>query len=253
MRILIDAGHYTSYNQSPVFKSYKEGNMTWSLYKLLRAELEAKGYHVDGTRANQSKDIEVYQRGMCAVGYDLFLSLHSNACGSPGVRRVVVIPPVKGNAECYEMANALGKKVSEVMGIRETYQIYPRPFTDLQGKTRDYYGVVRGAVDAGCPRIMIIEHSFHTNEESARWLYKQDNLAALAKAEAEVIAELMPADEKKTEGPVYRIDEKYTIKANDHYSNGKLVPSSIVGKTFTISRILEGRILLSEINSWVTV
>ena len=31
IKIMIDSGHYTNYNQSKVYKKYYEGNMTWKL------------------------------------------------------------------------------------------------------------------------------------------------------------------------------------------------------------------------------
>ena len=53
---------------------------------------------------------------------------------------------------------------------------------------RDYYGVIRGAVDAGTVGI-IIEHSFHTNEEACKWLMVDSNLKKLAAEEAKTLAE----------------------------------------------------------------
>lgn len=51
----------------------------------------------------------------------------------------------------------------------------------------DYYGVLYGAHMVGTPGI-ILEHSFHSNTKSAKWLSNDDNLKKLAAAEAEVIA-----------------------------------------------------------------
>lgn len=252
MKIVLDAGHFSGYNQSAVFKPYREGDMTWKLYKLLRANLESKGYTVEGTRGNPSKDIEVYQRGMASAGADLFISLHSNACGTEGVKRVVIIPPYKDQNGTYALANALGKTVSDVMGISDPYQIYTRTYTDTAGKTRDYYGVIRGSVDAGCKRSLIIEHGFHTNLACAKWLYQESNLAKLAAAEAQIIADMFPANGAKDEPKkAWKIGDIYTMKESDVYSNGKKVSAFTVGKKYTISRVLPGKILLKEINSWV--
>lgn len=51
----------------------------------------------------------------------------------------------------------------------------------------------------------------------------------------------------------YRVGEKYTIKPGDRYTNGVSVPSRLVGKSYTIMQVREGRILLGEISSWVKV
>lgn len=53
----------------------------------------------------------------------------------------------------------------------------------------------------------------------------------------------------------YKVGDKYTIKSNDIYTNGKAVPKSIVGKVFTIKKInnTNTAVLLTEINSWVKI
>lgn len=51
----------------------------------------------------------------------------------------------------------------------------------------------------------------------------------------------------------YKVGDKYTIKAGDKYSNGISVPARLVGKTYTIMQMRDGKILLDEISSWVKV
>lgn len=53
--------------------------------------------------------------------------------------------------------------------------------------------------------------------------------------------------------PVYRVGDKYAIKAGDVYSNGVSVPARLAGKVCTIMQVRDGRILLGEISSWVKV
>lgn len=254
MKIVLDAGHASGYNRSPVFTAYKEGDMTWRLYGYLRDALAKYGFTVVGTRGNPTKDIPVYDRGQIAAGADLFLSLHSNAVGDENVKRVVVIPTYLDKNGTYDLANRLGTAVTAMMGIDQKYQIYTRTYTDNAGKTRDYYGVIRGAVDAGCRRSMIVEHGFHTNIDCAKWLYLDTNLKKLAEREAAVIAEYFgikahaaPQPEKRE----YRVGDKYIVKTDDFYSNGKAVARFAVGQNYTVKKVLPGRILLTEINSWV--
>lgn len=86
VKICIDAGHVGSnYNQSPVVKTYFESAAMWKLHLLLKAALKKKGFEVVTTRAKQENDLGVYQRGAAAKGCDVFLSLHSNACGTESV------------------------------------------------------------------------------------------------------------------------------------------------------------------------
>lgn len=251
MLIVLDAGHVWGYNQSPAYKEYREGNMTWKLYGFLKAELESMGHRVVGTRGNVSKDLEVYQRGTKAAGADLFISLHSNAVGDAAVRRVVVIPPFKDTNNTYDLANRLGASVSACMGIDDRYQIYTRTYADTSGKTVDYYGVIRGAVAGGCKRSMIIEHGFHTNPAVAKWLCSEENLKRLAKREAEVINDFF--FEQGGVPQKYAVGDYYTVKAGDKYSNGRSVAAFAVGQTYKVKQILPGKILLDAINSWVVV
>lgn len=51
----------------------------------------------------------------------------------------------------------------------------------------------------------------------------------------------------------YKVGDKYTIRAGDVYSNGISVPARLVGKTYTIMQMRDGKILLDEISSWVKV
>ena len=51
----------------------------------------------------------------------------------------------------------------------------------------------------------------------------------------------------------YRVGDKYTIKPGDRYSNGVSVPARLVGKSYTIMQVRDGKILLGEISSWVKV
>lgn len=186
IKIMLDAGHYGKYNAGSV-KGYYESDMTWELHKLLRAELESYGFEIGVTRADKDKDLEEYARGCMAKGYDLFISLHSNAVDSEATKRVVVIPSVNGKSD--ELAQKLANTVLITMDLtKDKYwytQIYKREYPNKTGV--DYYGVLRGAVSVGADAI-IIEHGFHTNREVCKWLMDTENLKKLAKAEAETIA-----------------------------------------------------------------
>lgn len=51
----------------------------------------------------------------------------------------------------------------------------------------------------------------------------------------------------------YAVGDTYTIKAGDMYTNGKNVPTRLVGTSCTVSQVRDGQILLREIMSWVKV
>ena len=175
MKIMLDAGHYGKRNQSPVLKSFYESDMTWSLCNYLAEELQNRGFFVCKTREEKEKDTPVEQRGKASKGYDLFISLHSNACNDPAVDRVTIITQLDGS--CYNIGKALGAMISEKMKVKG-YKISKRSWSAK--------GVLRGASTVGTPG-MIIEHSFHTNRAAAQWLSSDANLRSLAKDEAECI------------------------------------------------------------------
>lgn len=182
IKIMLDAGHVSGYNQSKVYKNYYEGNAMWSLQNYLKKELEEYGFTVKTTRTSRDKDVAVTERGKLAKGYDMFISLHSNACDTESVDRVVII---KGYNMDDKLSEKLGQALTSVMGLKQKHQIMVRK----NDAGRDYYGVLRGADTVGVKNRILIEHGFHTNTATAKWLCVEANLKKIAEAEAKVIAE----------------------------------------------------------------
>lgn len=203
-KIMLDAGHYGKYNPGSV-SGYYESEMTWKLQTYLKTELEAYGFEVGVTRTNKDKDLAVYDRGQKAKGYDLFISLHSNAINSEPTKRVVVIHPISGKGK--DIAQKLGNTVLTTMNLSNDKYWYVQTTTRALSSDKpktDYYGVIRGAVAAGVPGI-IIEHSFHTNKEACKWLMVDANIKKLAKAEAKTLAEHYKMIKKETNKKTYRV------------------------------------------------
>lgn len=179
----IDPGHYGSkYNQG-ANKNYYESAMTWKLAGYLKTELESKGIKVTLSRNSIDQDPSLYDRGYGAKGKNLFLSLHSNACGTENVDYPLVIRSIKSNDNALDLANKLGQVIKDTMGTSQNYKVITK-----QGNSGDYYGVIRGAAAAGVNYNYILEHGFHTNKKCADWLLNDNNLKTLAKNEADVIA-----------------------------------------------------------------
>ena len=193
IKICLDAGHFEKRNRSPVVTEYYESEMNWKLHLKLKAELEKRGFEVITTRAEQEKDLELYDRGRKAKGCDLFMSLHSNAAYSTSevkngevhakeyVDRVDIYAPLDGRA--HDLAKRLADRIHEVMGTDQGGFVK----TKDNGKGVEWYGVLRGAAAVDVPGLLV-EHSFHTNRRAAEWLLKDENLDKLAEAEAEVLA-----------------------------------------------------------------
>lgn len=185
-KICLDAGHVGSkYNQSPVVKTYYESAMVWALHLKLKTQLEARGFQVVTTRASIDTDLGVYERGTASKGCDVFISLHSNACGTESVDYPVVYRAYDNKNNVDTLALKLAKKVGELMGTTQA----GRTATRKNSSGGEYYGVLRGARAVGTPYYMLIEHSFHTNTKATKWLSEDANLDKLAVAEADILAE----------------------------------------------------------------
>lgn len=185
-KICLDAGHVGGkYNQSPVVKTYYESAMVWALHLKLKAQLEARGFQVVTTRTSIDTDLGVYERGTASKGCDVFISLHSNACGTESVDYPVVYRAYDNKNDVDTLALKLAKKVGELMGTAQA----GRTATRKNSSGGEYYGVLRGARAVGTPYYMLIEHSFHTNTKATKWLSVDANLDKLAVAEADILAE----------------------------------------------------------------
>ena len=184
VKVCLDAGHTGSkYNQSPVVKSYYESAMVWALHLKLKVQLEARGFEVITTRPSTDTVMEVYDRGAAAKGCDVFLSLHSNACGTESVDYPVVYRAHDNLNNADTLALALAREIGTLMGTKQA----GRTATRKNSSGGEYYGVLRGARAAGVPIYLLIEHSFHTNTAAAKWLQVESNLDKLARMEAALL------------------------------------------------------------------
>lgn len=82
-----------------------------------------------------------------------------------------------------------------------------------------------------------------SNQLNAAEYLKIDNKAGVYQSNSEP----NPAEDG------YKVGDKYTIKKEDVYSNGKPVPTRLVGNVYTIMQVKENRVLLGEITSWVKI
>ena len=199
--VCLDAGHYGKYNRSPVVPEYYESDMNWKLQNLLKAELEKYGIQVKTTRADKAKDLALEARGKASKDCDLFISLHSNAANAESTKYVVAMYQVDDNCgEMDEQSKAIASRIAEtvgnVMGLpSQTWFQKSSSDRDGNGYKDDYYGVLRGAHTVHTAGV-IIEHGFHTNTATAKWLLVEANLKKLAEAEAKTIAEWFDVEKK---------------------------------------------------------
>jgi N-acetylmuramoyl-L-alanine amidase len=185
VRIVLDPGHGQNYNKGAV-APYYEGNQMFKLAYHLKPELERYGIAVKVTRSKVTDDPALSTRGKAAKGYDLFLSLHSNAPGNnasnySAIRGTSIYDSVTRPNRA--LADALGQAIAKTMGHNFRGTNYRKG-----SNGNDYYSVLRNAIAVGVPSAILIEHGFHTNPDDCRWLLDDNNLKKLAKSEAEVIA-----------------------------------------------------------------
>jgi len=198
--ICIDRGHYAKANRSPIVTSYYESDFTWKIGQYLGDNLRSHGIKVIDTRTNKDKDLALVKRGKMANNCLIFLSLHSNACGTESVDHPsIIIPRVEGDVNieaCTILGNRLGANIKAVMGCKQVAKVYSRDAEydrngDKKGGNDEYYGVMHGAQSVNCPIYMIVEHGFHTNKANATWLLDDNNVRKLALADANTIVDFI--------------------------------------------------------------
>ena len=219
-KILLDAGHYGKYNRSPHIKEYYESERMWVLCRLLQMQLEKRGHVVYTTRAEQEKDLAVTARGEAANGFDMFISLHSNDFeGSEDLEKaervdyvVSYVPSYANNNRCRN-SQMLGLKFAEyIKGVIGSKQ-EARADTKLNENGDEWYGVLRGWQRTDCEIGFIIEHGFHSNPKTARFLLDDENLLNLAAAEANMIDAYFLGNPKSE--PKHEIKKGSVVKIKD--------------------------------------
>lgn len=230
-KVCLDAGHYGNYNAGAV-KGYYESVRMWKLTELLAKELTDRGITVIKTRSNQATDLALTSRGKKAKGCDLFLSMHSNAAGAESVDYPVAYVPLNGTG------TAIGQKLADIVAdVMGTVQ-KGRTATRKGSVGADYYGVIRGAVAVGVTGV-ILEHSFHTNPKAAAWLMNDANLAKLAKAEADCIAEWLKETAKSSSQTLQVAKRKSAAYNKAYKTTADLNMRSGAGTDFPVLTTLE--------------
>lgn len=212
--VLVDMGHNSGYNRSPVVPSYYEGNQMWVLGNYLIEDLHKLGRTTKTTKRSRDDDPSVTARGRMAVGCKIAVSEHSNAGGLGKTDRAVGICMVDDDCGpiddlSQELSRRLAAASSEVMVLKDAPQVYERKSgKDRDGdgkKNDDYYGFLYGAHQEGVTAV-IIENGFHDHRKTAQWLLDDGNLRRLAAAHAAVIDEFLREHfDKKEETDMLKI------------------------------------------------
>lgn len=175
-RILLDAGHGAgkAHNRGALYYNEGDNNFYYSL--VLKRELEKiPGVEVDLVRKNINDNPHIYNRSSMGAGYDLFLSLHSNAAAR-NVRGTEIFDSIE------RPNKALATKL--VNALSNTFNHSNRGVKYKEGKKGwNWYGVLRGNKAKSS---MIVEMGFHTNDKDC--LFFKNNHLKIATATANTIA-----------------------------------------------------------------
>ena len=190
-KILIDPGHGKDYNAG-IVKGYYEGNVMYELGVLLQRELgKYSNLQVDITRKSITDFPDLDQRGKMANGYNLVISLHSDAANNANAVGTTIFYSVN-RPKSLQLATELGIAISTTInlstGVTLLRGVTTKPYSSIN-KSMDYYAILRNSVvHSSVEHAILIEHGFHTNLKECQYLFNSDNLAKLAVMEANVIA-----------------------------------------------------------------
>jgi hypothetical protein len=182
LKVLIDPGHAPG-NANGGKNGYREFDGMWKLSNFLKDVLTENGVSAALTRTVNA-DPSLAARGGMAKDYDLFISQHSNAFNGT----------VRGS-ECFYSVKQPGNKNTATKLSAAVAGIMGNP--NRGAKTRegtgglDYYGVIRAAVAAGCPRVFLMESGFHDNATDEAFLLNDENLKAIAYVQSKVILDAL--------------------------------------------------------------
>lgn len=206
IRIMLDAGHGWGYNKGSV-EGYYEGIAMYWYAHILRNELVKYGFDVGLTRTDLDSEeayvkrnnltstngISLEERGNMAAGYDLLLSLHTNALSwtTPNyqtARGTEIFDSVTSPRK--DLATDLCQMISDHFGHNNRGVKYK--FLD-DGSGRNWYGVLR---NSKATHSMLVEHGFHTNKEDTTLLMDREFKIEMAEKTAALLADYygMPAN-----------------------------------------------------------
>ncbi len=208
IKVMIDPGHAPGNpNKGPT--GYYEYEGVWKISTYLKEILQSKGIHVDFTRTWE-QDPDLYNRGLKARGYDLFISELTNA--NDGKTRGLEVFYDYSKPQDKEFAEKLAGNVAAVMGNPDR-GAKTRVYTE-SAKIYNYHGVIRGAAATDCKHIMLIESGFHDNAQDEAFLKVDANLKKIAEAQANVILEFLGVKDMTVQEAEKIVKEKAGLDDN---------------------------------------
>lgn len=188
--ICLDPGHIENYNRG-AYSKYYEGTKMYDFALMLKEEIEKySDLKAIVTRSSVKDCPSLAERGAIAKRNNAvcLLSLHSNACNTESVNRVVIYRS-QAMPKSEDLAWKLMDAIVSTMNADVPTVADKKIQTRLNSYGTDYYGILRGSTGGSVTASFILEHGFHTNYKQAEWLYSDTNLRKLAVAEAKALAD----------------------------------------------------------------
>lgn len=185
-----------------------DGNLQFSLY--LKEYL--KPYFKVVLTREKDESMSLYNRAKIADKYkaDLFLCIHSDACGNEKGNGVSVYKSVYNKDN--NLGEILGKAISKSMNINFR-KVKTRSYDS--DPNIDYYGVIRYAYNKGILNTYIIERGFHTNKHECELLLNDDVVKKSARALADVIKKYYKVGDKMDKKDIEKKDIKINLLGNE--------------------------------------
>lgn len=156
VKILLDPGHGLkpdgSYDPGSVYRDVSESHLNVDVALSCKSFLEVSGFQCDIVKPG----LPLYERGGASEDYDIFISIHHNASGIPGVQGVEVFHHTdKYDNSDIEISKYIVNEISNMLGvdIRGHYEI------GLATKKMKL-SALSGSKDVGCPVAVLVECYF---------------------------------------------------------------------------------------------
>ncbi len=178
LKVILSAGHGLGKDHNRGGVCYNEGDNNYFYSLVLKEELEKyKDIHVDLVRDKIMDNPSLAERSAMGKGYDLYFSIHSNACDDNNVRGTEVWDSVE------RFNKTLAKKICDATA--NLFGHNNRGVKYKEGRPGfNWYGELRFNQAKSA---MIVEHGFHTNIDDCNFF--KNNHQLIAYTQAKVIAQ----------------------------------------------------------------
>ena len=153
--IWFDPGHYAGANVDPRNPHYSEGDVMLKLGLRLKQAFAERGIKINLTRED-GRNLTLVARGKKAANADLFISLHTDYPADD-----TLIFYSLSRLEDKAMAEHIGQTVARYLGVGFRGARTRASDLSTPQNPRDYYGVIRNAVNSGAKHVFLLEHCGH--------------------------------------------------------------------------------------------